>query len=151
MTEAEEAELNPVYPMDEGKGIARMDEDLARTLRIAKNDIVRITSKKKMTVAEASDFLPELRGTGRIQLDKTARDNLDEVIGAKVKVEKIEAINANEITFAPADLINISGGEEFLRRVLQNRVITKGNTLKIAFLGREIPFRVISYSPEGMA
>jgi len=131
-----------------GRGIARIDPDIAKRLGIATGDIVEISSGKKKTAAKSWHGYPDDRGKGIIRLDGATRRNADTSIDKKVKIRKIEAKDGRLIRFSPTNPLRIQGGEAYLKRLLENRVLTQGDFIEIPIMGRKIVLVVTSHLPK---
>ena len=136
---------------DDGRGIARLDPDVAKQLGISTGDIVEIVSPKKRTAAKSWHGYPDDRGKGIIRIDGATRRNAETSIDDKVKIRKLEAKDARVVTFAPTDPLRIQGGEAYLRRILENRVLTAGDYIEIPIMGRKIVLVVTSHLPKAEA
>lgn len=136
---------------DVGRGIARLDPDVAKQLGISTGDIVEIVSPKKRTAAKSWHGYPDDRGKGIIRIDGATRRNAETSIDDKVKIRKLEAKDARVVTFAPTDPLRIQGGEAYLRRILENRVLTAGDYIEIPIMGRKIVLVVTSHLPKAEA
>ena len=136
---------------DVGRGIARLDPDVAKQLGISTGDIVEIVSPTKRTAAKSWHGYPDDRGKGIIRIDGATRRNAQTSIDDKVKIRKLDAKDARVVTFAPTDPLRIQGGEAYLRRILENRVLTAGDYIEIPIMGRKIVLVVTSHLPKADA
>ncbi len=133
-----------------GNGIARMDPELMRILEIKVGDIVRIDGSKK-TAVKVLEGGAEDANRGIIRIDGTTRRNAGVSIDDRVAVKKIEAKEAERITFAPSDQLRLQGGEDYLRQMLEGRPITKGDAITLNIMGNKMDMIVTSFSPTGGA
>ncbi|MCD6593813.1 CDC48 family AAA ATPase, partial [Candidatus Bathyarchaeota archaeon] len=62
-----------------------------------------------------------------------------------------EAKKAIKITLAPTEPLRIMGAEEYLRRLLEGRVVTRGDLIPLGIMGRKIDLTVISVQPPASA
>jgi len=131
-----------------GRGTARIDPDIAKRLGIATGDIVEISSGRKKTAAKSRQGYPDDRGKGIIRIDGATRRNADTSIDKKVKIRKIEAKDGRLIKFSPTDPLRIQGGEAYLKRLLENRVLTQGDFIEILIMGRKVLLVVTSHLPK---
>ncbi|MHA2362931.1 MAG: CDC48 family AAA ATPase [Candidatus Hodarchaeales archaeon] len=136
---------------DVGRGIARIDPEIAKKLGIATGDIVEIASGSKKTAAKSWHGYPDDRGKGIIRIDGATRRNADTSIDDKAKIRKVEAKDARAVYFAPTDPLRIQGGEAYLRRLLENRVLTAGDFIEIPIMGRKIVLVVTNHLPKAEA
>jgi len=133
-----------------GKGIARMDPELMNILGIRVGDIVQIDGSKKTAVKVLMGD-PEDANRGIIRIDGSTRRNAGVSIDERVAVKKINAKNAEKITFAPSDQLRLQGGEDYLRQVLEGRALSKGDAITLNIMGNKMDMVVTSFSPTGDA
>ncbi|MEM3593701.1 MAG: CDC48 family AAA ATPase [Candidatus Jordarchaeaceae archaeon] len=138
------AEANP---RDVGRNIIRIDPKVASSLDIRTGDAVEIVGKRK-TAALAWPGYPEDSGKGIIRIDGATRRNAGTSLDDKVEIRKIEAKPATSITFAPTRAIKITGAEDYLRRLLEGRVISIGDYVEIAALSGKIVLMVTNFTPK---
>jgi transitional endoplasmic reticulum ATPase len=133
-----------------GRGIARIDPNVCSELGLSAGDVVEIHGKKK-TVAIYWPGYQEDTGKGIIRIDGYTRNNSGAGIDEKVAVKKVEAKEAKKITIAPTEPLRITGGEEYLKQVLENRVISRGDIIPLLFMGRRINLMVTGFQPPAAA
>ncbi|MEM1743273.1 MAG: CDC48 family AAA ATPase [Nitrososphaerota archaeon] len=133
---------------DVGRGIARIDPEIASKLGLKAGDVVEIIGKKT-TYAIYWPAYPQDRGREIIRLDSQTRYNVGVGIDDKVKVRKAEAKTAKTVTLASTEPIFILGLEQYLEQVLFGKVVTVGDTISLSILGRKIEFKIISTNPVG--
>jgi transitional endoplasmic reticulum ATPase len=131
---------------DVGRGIARIDPEIISKLELTTGDAVAIEGKRT-TAALCWPGYPEDRGLNIIRVDGSVRKNAGVGIGDKVKIRKIEVKPATSIRLAPTEPLRIVGGEEYLQELLENRVVTKGDTIEINIMGRKIGLVVTNIQP----
>ncbi|MHA2335221.1 MAG: hypothetical protein ACXAEU_24535 [Candidatus Hodarchaeales archaeon] len=134
-------------PQDIGRGIARLDPELAERLSIGTGYVIEIKGRGRKTAALTKYGFPVDRGKGIIRIDVTTRRNAQVGIDEKVKIRKIEAEMATSITFAPTEPLRISGGEMFLRQMLENRVLTTGDIIEVPVMNPKLVLKVIRHAP----
>jgi transitional endoplasmic reticulum ATPase len=134
------------YPQDVGRGIARIDPQVASKLGLVSGDIVEIVGKKK---TYAINWAGRIEDSGKrvIRIDGQIRNNAGVGIDDKVTVRKVEVKKANKITLAPTEPLRIIGGEEYLSQILEGRVVTRGDTISISIMGRRIDLIVTAINP----
>ncbi|RLF47431.1 MAG: AAA family ATPase, partial [Thermoplasmata archaeon] len=135
---------------DVGRGIARIDPEVAEEIGLVPGDVVLIEGKKKT----ASIYWPgytEDTGKKIIRIDGITRRNAGVGIDDKVKVRKIQAKTAEKVVFAPTEELRIIGIEDYLAHILEGHVVTKGDSITINIMGRKIDFVVTSISPPSEA
>ncbi|MCK5252836.1 MAG: AAA family ATPase, partial [Thermoplasmata archaeon] len=137
-------------PVDVDKGVARIDPALLDILGIAEGDVVLIEGKSK-TVAVAKKGFPEDANRGVIRMDGGIRRNAGAGIDEKVGVERVEAVNASKVSFAPTEPLRIMGGEQFLQQRLAGRVVARGDVIPINIMGRVFDLVVTGHTPNKAA
>jgi transitional endoplasmic reticulum ATPase len=135
---------------DVGRGIARIDPKVSSEIGLSAGDVVEIHGKKK-TVAIYWPGYPEDTGKGLIRIDGYTRNNAGAGIDEKVDVKKVEAKEAKKITIAPTEPLRITGGEEYLKQILENRVISRGDIIPLGIMGRRINLMVTGFQPPAAA
>ena len=135
---------------DVGRGIARIDPKISEKIGLSAGDIVEIHGQKK-TVAIYWPGYQEDFGKGIIRIDGYTRNNAGSGIDEKVDVKKVEAKEAKKITIAPTEPLRITGGEEYLKRILENRVISRGDIIPLGIMGRRINLMVTGFQPPAAA
>ena len=133
---------------DIGRGIARIDPDIAKELGIETGDVIEIVSEKRKTAAKSWYGYPDDRSKGLIRIDGATRRNAETSIDEKVKIRKIEAKDASIVYFSPAEPLRIQGGEAYFRRLLENRVLTIGDYIEIPIMGRKIILTDTNHVPK---
>jgi transitional endoplasmic reticulum ATPase len=135
---------------DVGRGIARIDPKASSEMGLSAGDVVEIHGKKK-TVAIYWPGYQEDTGKGLIRIDGYTRNNAGTGIDEKVDVTKVEAKEAKKITIAPTEPLRITGGEEYLKQILENRVISRGDIIPLGIMGRRINLMVTGFQPPAAA
>jgi len=133
-------------PTDVGRGIARIDPAVFSEMGWQAGDVVSIQGKKK-TSALLWPGYPEDTGTGIVRLDGNTRRNAGVSIDDKVPVRLISAAPADSVVFAPTVPLRITGAEAYLQRYMEGRVITRGDIIEIAVMGRKIELMATRVSP----
>ncbi len=131
---------------DVGRGIARIDPEIYEKMGLMPGDTIMIEGSK-VTAATVMRGYPEDEGTGIIRIDGYTRRNAGVGIDDKVKIWKITAHPASSVTFAPTQPLRIMGGEEYLKNLLEGRVITRGDVITINVMGNPIDLVVTSVKP----
>jgi transitional endoplasmic reticulum ATPase len=135
---------------DVGRGIARIDPKVSSEIGLSAGDVVEIHGKKK-TAAIYWPGYQEDTGKGIIRIDGYTRNNAGAGIDEKVGVKKVEAKEAKKITIAPTEPLRITGGEEYLKQILENRVISRGDLIPLGIMGRRINLVVTGVQPPAAA
>jgi len=131
---------------DVGRGIARIDPQVAEKLKLVSGDVIEITGKRK-TYAISWPGHPADLGKEIIRIDGYVRRNAGVGIDDKVSVKKSEAKEAEKITLSPTEPLKIVGGEEYLSQLLEGRVVTRGDYIPINIMGRKIDLAVTATQP----
>ncbi|MHC1593865.1 MAG: CDC48 family AAA ATPase [Methanotrichaceae archaeon] len=150
MTEDYTLKVGEARPSDVGRGIARVDQAVLYEAGWEAGDILMIEGKKR-TAALLMPGYPDDTGTGMIRIDGNIRRNAGMSIDDKVPVKVIRSAPAEKIVFAPTVPLRITGGEEYLRRYLEGRVLTKGDIIEIGVMGRKIELVATKISPSADA
>ena len=137
-------------PGETGKGIARLDPELMDILELRAGDIIQIDGTKK-TVVRVLRGAPEDANRGIIRIDGSTRRNAGTSIDERIGIKKIIAKNAEKITFSPPQELRLQGGEEYISKVMEDRVFAKGDVLTLNVMGNKIDLVVTSFSPAGDA
>ncbi len=135
---------------DVGRGIARIDPKVSSEIGFSAGDVVEIHGKKK-TVAIYWPGYQEDYGKGIIRIDGYTRNNAGVGIDEKVDAKKVDAREAKKITIAPTEPLRITGGEEYLKQILENRVISRGDLIPLGIMGRKINLIVTGFQPPAAA
>jgi transitional endoplasmic reticulum ATPase len=133
-----------------GRGVARIDPKISSEIGFSAGDVVEIHGKKK-TVAIYWPGYPEDYGKGIIRIDGYTRSNAGAGIDEKVNIKKVDAREAKKITIAPTEPLRITGGEEYLKQILENRVISRGDLIPLGIMGRRINLIVTGFQPPAAA
>jgi len=133
-------------PSDVGRGIARIDPAVFSEMGWQAGDAVSIQGKKK-TAALLWPGYPEDTGTGVVRLDGNTRRNAGVSIDDRVPVRLISAAPAESVVFAPTVPLRITGAEAYLQRYMEGRVITRGDIIEIAVMGRKIELMATRVTP----
>jgi len=135
---------------DVGRGIARIDPEVAKEMQLTAGDVVVIEGKKKTACIYWPGY-PEDAGKGNIRIDGTTRRNAGVSIDDKVKVRKAVAKHAERVTLAPTEELRIVGAESYLLQLLNGHVVTKGDVIELNIMGRRLDLVVTSFSPAAEA
>ena len=133
---------------DTGRGIARVDPEIAEKFGLTPGDAIIIDGKKR-TACLVWPGYPEESGSGTIRMDSTTRRNAGVGIDDKVTIQKAIAGKADKVTLAPTEEIRLVGGEEYLSQILEGRVVTRGDLIELNVMGRKIDLVVTKLSATG--
>ncbi|MCD6473791.1 MAG: CDC48 family AAA ATPase [Thermoplasmata archaeon] len=135
---------------DVGRGIARIDPNVAKEMGLVAGDVIVIEGKKKTACIYWPGY-PEDAGKENIRIDGTTRRNAGVSIDDKVKVRKAVAKQAERVTLAPTEELRIVGAEGYLLQLLNGHVVTKGDVIELNIMGRKLDLVVTSFSPASEA
>jgi transitional endoplasmic reticulum ATPase len=135
---------------DVGRGIARIDPKIFREMGFVTGDILQILGKNRTAVVLWPGY-PEDTGFKIVRIDGPTRRNAGVGIDDKVRARKISAREATRVVLAPTEPLRIVGGEIYLRQLLENRVVTKGDLIEISVMGRKIGLVATALQPPGDA
>ena len=148
MMSTKNLEVGEVQPDDAGKKKALIDPESIQSLGIERGDVVLIEGESQ-TVAVAQQGYSHDRSTGLIRIDGNTRKNAGAGIGDKVTVEKTEIKEAQHVTLTPtSQSMRIKGGENYLKRALQNMPLMTGDKFRIRIISSPISFAVSDTKPD---
>ncbi|CAG0988599.1 partial cell division protease FtsH, partial [Methanosarcinales archaeon] len=131
---------------DAGRGIARIDPEVAYELGLQTGDVIGIEGTKR-TAALVWPGYPEDSNSGLIRIDGTVRRNAGVSIDDRVHIRKIHTAPAEKILFSPTQPLKIQGGEAYLAHNLEGRVITRHDVVELNIMGRRVDLVVVSIKP----
>ncbi|MFA5382930.1 MAG: CDC48 family AAA ATPase, partial [Candidatus Micrarchaeia archaeon] len=135
---------------DVGRNIIRIDAKAREELEVISGDILEIKGKKS-TAAVVWQARPQDEGLGIIRMDGYIRQNTGTGIGDKVKLRKTETKEAKKVILAPLQPIKYSPGfQEYVKKRLVGRAVTKDDTLFIGVFGTSFPLVVATTQPTGI-
>ena len=145
--------IKDAYKGDAGRGRIRIDPLLIKEMNLKTGDVIEIAYPivGKKTAALLYPGKDEDKGSNAVRIDSSLRRNLNASIDDMVEIRRIEASLADRITFAGVNESVIIRESKRLVRMLENRVITKGDILSFNSMGRRIDFIVIDYAPRADA
>ncbi|HEV2389625.1 MAG TPA: CDC48 family AAA ATPase [Nitrososphaerales archaeon] len=132
-----------------GRGLAALDPKVMESLGLSPGDVIQITGKDKKSHAVVWTGYPEDYGRGLIRIDGYTRNNLGVGIDDTVSIAPADAKEAQEVVLAPTEQLSVEGLEEAFPEILENRVMTKGDSLPFSIMGKKVDFVVDSTSPSG--
>ena len=137
-------------PQDVGRGIIRIDPNVAAELDIRSGDVIQVIGNNgRKTAGKSWHGFPTDRGTQFVRLDPSTRRNAQVTLDERISIRKIsnDVKNATQILLAPTEPLRITGGEEYLRRILEGRVFTEGDYLELNVMGRPLLFVIANHTP----
>jgi transitional endoplasmic reticulum ATPase len=132
-----------------GRGLAAIDPQVMESLGLSAGDVIEVTGKGKKSHAVVWTGYTQDYGRGLIRIDGYTRNNLGVGIDDTVSIAPAAAKEAQEIVLAPTEQLSVEGLEEAFPELLENRVMTKGDSLPFSIMGKKIDFVVDSTSPSG--
>ena len=135
---------------DVGRGLVRLDPSVAEAMGLGSGDAIEIKGTKRTAALNVHGY-PEDIGTEAIRMDGIIRRNAGVGLDEQVEIRKIGTKTAKKVQLAPTEPIKIMGGEEYLGRILEGRLITRGDIVEINVMGRRLTFGVVSFSPKADA
>lgn len=142
----------PAKKRDINRNIARLEKIIMDELGIEVGDVIEI-KKNGSTAGIAWPSDPKDHRHKIIRIDKRLRSNIGAKEGDEVEVAKAEVKIANSIELVPTSLkvrTNVRF-ESFIKRKLINLPVTTQDIINVSIgISREIAFKVLSLSPEGV-
>ncbi|MEM3693487.1 MAG: CDC48 family AAA ATPase [Candidatus Bathyarchaeia archaeon] len=142
--------VSEAYGKDVGRGIARLNPRDMENLGITTGEVIEVTGKRR-TAAICWPAHIEDQDTGIIRIDGYTRNNAGVRIDDKVTVRKIEARYAERLTLAPTEPLRIIGGEGYISRLLEGRVVCRGDVVPVPIMGRRVDLVIVSFLPSSSA
>ena len=141
--------IKDAFKEDAGRGIIRIDPMIIEKEQLKTGDIIKIINpnNKKSTAALLSAGKEDDINTNIIRIDPSLRRNINVSIDDYVEIQKIEASLEDSLTFAGLEESYLIRGSQQLARKLENRVITRGDSLSFYAMGRRVDLVVVDYSP----
>ncbi len=134
------------HSQDVGRGIARLDPESMEKLHIETGDIILIEGRK-VTAARAWPSYASDYGKGIIRIDGYTRRNAGVAIDDPVKIRKAFTKQAKRVVLAPTEPLHLLGGEDYLKRLLEGRPLTRGDKIPINVLGTRLELVVVGMQP----
>lgn len=149
-SENQKIRVKDAFKEDAGRGIIRIDPAVMQHLKLKQGDVIEIRHPitQRRTAAMLLMGKVEDANSNTIRIDPSLRRNLDAAIDDYVEISKIEVSMAESLTFSSLDESFIIRDPQHLTRKLENRVITKGDSVSFYAMGRRIDFVVIDYKPD---
>lgn len=134
---------------DVGRGLLRLDPIDMQSLGIRSGDIVMITGSRT-AVGKAMPAHKDARGESRICMDGVLRETVGCSIDDLVEVQKIEAVEAEQITLRPRKIRPIERDLDYIASLIDGLPVQKGSIVRAILFGNEsIDFDVQSVLPAG--
>jgi transitional endoplasmic reticulum ATPase len=145
-----ECKVRESMAKDVGRGIIRIDPQIAKELDLSAGQAIQIIGKRR-TAALYWPAYPQDRGTRVARLDGSTRRNAGVGIDDTIEIVPIEPKLATKVEFAPVQNIRIQGVERYLKHILMDRVLTKGDYIEIPIYNQRIVLIVSKISPNSDA
>ncbi|MDD5318075.1 MAG: CDC48 family AAA ATPase [Candidatus ainarchaeum sp.] len=150
MAEGIELKVAEALQNDVGRGIIRIDSRARKVLEVTTGDMVEIKGKKS-TAAVVWQAHPQDEGLNVIRMDGYLRQNTGVALGDKVFVKKADLKEGKKIVLAPSQAMRFSPGfDEFIKKKLIGRAITKGDTIFVGVFGTSFPLQAVVVQPQGI-
>ena len=134
---------------DVGRRIARVDPKIAKELNLLSGDAIEIKAGNLKTSVLNWPAYPHDSGKGLVRIDGYTRSKLEIGINDRVVVKKIQVKEAQRLTLAPTEQLRITGAEEYLGRLLEGQLVTKGDMVPLSIMGQRIDLVVMATIPAG--
>ncbi|NHV45569.1 MAG: CDC48 family AAA ATPase [Candidatus Verstraetearchaeota archaeon] len=137
-------------PQDVGRRIARITRQNMLKLNLRPGDFISITGQRT-TVARVWP-LPDEEDSDIIRIDGIIRHNAGTTIGDAVKIKAIELNSATKLILAPIEKISFGPDfTDYVKSLLKDMPVTKGDTILIPILGEALKLVVSSVQPSPSA
>ncbi len=147
---AKRLKIRDAYKGDVGKGRVRIDSLMIKELNLKSGDIIEISNPLTNETTAAILYLKKrnVNEKSTIRIDALLRRNIGASLDDIVEIRKIEANLADKITFTGLqESITIKKPHLFME-MIENRVITKGDILRIPYGQYGNDIIVIDYTPK---
>ncbi|MCW4038666.1 MAG: CDC48 family AAA ATPase [Candidatus Bathyarchaeota archaeon] len=136
---------------DAGRGKARIDDEVMRSLNIVAGDVVSIKGKRE-TAAVAWPAYQEDQDRNIIRIDGLLRKNAGASINEYVIIAKADIKDASAVTLAPVDMrLNVDKDfKNFVQSRLLEFPLVENDSIFVVILGSAIPFTVVRSRPHGI-
>jgi transitional endoplasmic reticulum ATPase len=146
-----ELKVGEARQRDVGRTLARISQSLMDEMGIGAGDFVKLESKRS-TVAIAWPAYAEDERLDIIRIDGLIRHNTGASIGDTISVLAVDLKPATKISFAPTEPIHFSSDfEEYVRQMLEDKPLSRGDIAMIPVLGEALKLAVISIQPSPSA
>ncbi|MBN2155749.1 MAG: CDC48 family AAA ATPase [Candidatus Lokiarchaeota archaeon] len=138
---------------DVGRGIARLDPDLAAAYQIKSGDVIQLENPLmgKKTACLVWPGFRDDAGKAVIRIDGSTRRNLNASLDERVYVRKITVKPAESVTFAWVDRAMRLKNTQYFAQVLENRVVSPGDLLRFHIMNYDLDFAIVGFRPRGEA
>lgn len=148
MSEEIIVQVAQAYPRDAGRGIARLEKNLMQQLGITSGDIIEIRGKDTCYAIVWPGYADDT-GKGIIRIDGNLRYNAKIGLDEQVTIKKILAHEAESVTLAPTQPVQLVGGSRFILRIIEGRPLSKGERVRVETVNNPLTFAVLATKPSG--
>ena len=150
---AKRLKIIDAYKGDVGKGRIRIDSLIIKELNLKSGDTIEIINPLTNETTAAILYLKKrnVNEKSTIRIDALLRRNIGASLDDIVEIRKINANLADKITFAGLQESITIKKPYLFAEMIENRVITKGDILRISYGQYGIDIIVIDYTPKGDA
>ncbi|RLI55275.1 MAG: AAA family ATPase [Candidatus Thorarchaeota archaeon] len=145
-----ELKVAEMHPKDVGRGIAIVDPQVVREQGWRAGQAIEIRGHKT-TYALLWPGQMDDHERGLIRIDSITRNNAGTSIDDKVVISEVEVKAAESIQLYPLQPLRITGGEQYIARALEGRIVSKGSVVPINILGQRILFIPARITPAAKA
>ena len=142
--------IKDIHKEDAGKGIIRIDPDIAKDYNLRPDDIIEITypkhNRKAAGILRLSKKKDEVSYI--IRVGPSIRKSLKAPIDGVVEIRKIEAVLAKKVRFKCHNPDILLRESQWFANRLENRIITPRNIIIFYDWGRSFELTVIKYKPK---
>jgi transitional endoplasmic reticulum ATPase len=132
---------------DVGRSLARLGKSTMDRLGTRAGDFIKLEGERT-TVAVAWPAYEEDEALDIVRIDGIIRHNAGVPIGETVRVSDAQIGPASKVAFAPTELIRFSPDfNDYIQQMLEDKPLTKGDTVMIPVLGEALRLVVASIQP----
>ncbi|MHA1288008.1 MAG: CDC48 family AAA ATPase [Candidatus Thorarchaeota archaeon] len=141
-----ELKVAETHPKDVGRGIAIVDPQIVRQQGWRAGQAIEIRGTKT-TYALLWPGQIEDNGGALIRIDSIVRNNAGTSIDGKVVISEVEVKPAEKVSLYPMQPLRILGGEQYIARALEGRIISAGSIIPTNLLGQRLLFMPAQIKP----
>ena len=141
-----ECKVREAATRDVGRGIIRIDPQIAERMNISAGDALKIIGKRHTAAIYWPGYTRD-RNTGIARMDGSTRRNAGVGIDDTIEITLIEPKKATRIELAPIQNLRIQAGARHINHILMDRVLTKGDFIEIPVYNQRIILVVSKISP----
>ncbi|VVB65589.1 VCP-like ATPase [Candidatus Gugararchaeum adminiculabundum] len=135
---------------DVGRGLIRIDSAARKLLDVSTGDIVELKGKRS-TAALVWQAHPQDEGLNIIRMDGYLRTNAGVALGDKIIARKAQLKEGKKVILSPTQPMKYSPGfDQFVKKKLIGRAITRGDTLFVGVFGTSFPLIAAVVQPQGI-